>query len=125
MMTLIRFILGKIILTLDALFTPKGLERSVSLQNQINQETKDWRLYQLNACPFCVKVRRELKRLSISIPTQEIKQSPEAHAELMAGGKIDQVPCLMIPGPDGKTQWMYESSEIISFLQKQFKPVSS
>jgi glutaredoxin len=125
MMTLIRFVLGKIILTWDALFRPAALVRDPKLQLQFDAETKDWRLYQLLACPFCVKVRRELTRLSIQIPTKEVKESPEAFQELMAGGKEDQVPCLMVPGTEGKTEWLYESSEIISFLRKRFGPVQN
>jgi len=125
MMTAIRFVLGKIILAMDALFRPKGVVRDQALQAKIDAQTKEWRLYQLNACPFCVKVRRELARLSVTIPTKEINQSETAHAELMAGGQQDQVPCLMVPGTEGKTEWLYESSEIVSFLRKQFSQSQS
>ena len=120
MMKLIRFVLGKIILLWDATFVPKGLVRTPSAQKLIETETMDWQLYQLESCPFCVKVRRELKRLSVPIQTREIKTDQKAHAELMAGGKQDQVPCLMIPGQGGQALWLYESSDIISFLQKRF-----
>jgi glutaredoxin len=88
---------------------------------KIEQETKDWRLYQLVACPFCVKVRRELVRLGLDLRVFDIKD-PKFHAELMAGGKIDQVPCLMIPSSTGgEVKWIYESDEIISFLQTRFR----
>jgi glutaredoxin len=121
MMTLIRFVLGKIILTLNSLFKPKGLSRDVIDQVKIDTETKDWQLYQLNACPFCVKVRREMVRLSLHIPLREIGKDAKAHQELMAGGKKDQVPCLMIPATTNLPErWLYESSEIISFLQSKF-----
>ena len=123
MMTLIRFVLGKIILTLDALFRPKGLVRAQALQLKIDEETKNWRLYQLEACPFCVKVRREMARLSVQIPIKDVKKSPDAFRELMEGGKEDQVPCLVIPGTSGKEEWLYESSEIVSFLRTKFASV--
>jgi glutaredoxin len=119
-MTFIRFILGKIILGLDAAFVPKGLARPLADQLKIDHELKDWRLYQLQTCPFCVKVRREMKRLSITIPLLDIKKIPEAYEELMQGGKIDQYPCLMIPNAQGEKKWMYESSEIIEFLKNRF-----
>lgn len=119
-MKVIRFVLGKVILLLDKMFEPRGIVRSTLAQQQVENEIKGWQLYQLQACPFCVKVRRELKRLSISIPTREIAMDPAAHAELMAGGKLDQVPCLMMPGASGKTEWLYESSEIVELLRKRF-----
>ena len=123
MMTVIRWFLGKLILTLDALFQPKGIIREPMLQAKIDAETKDWRIYQLVACPFCVKVRRELTRLSIKIPLKDVKNE-EFQKELMSGGKEDQVPCLMISAASGgHPEWMYESSEIISFLRKRFSTV--
>jgi glutaredoxin len=120
MMKVIRFVLGKIILFFDELFEPAGLVRTAEAQRQIESEIKAWQLYQLQACPFCVKVRRELKRLSLTIPTREIAKDAAAHSELMAGGKLDQVPCLMIPGANGQAQWLYESSEIIELLRNRF-----
>jgi glutaredoxin len=120
MMKVIRFVLGKIILFFDELFEPAGMVRSLQAQQQIESEIKGWQLYQLQACPFCVKVRRELKRLSVTIPTREIAKDPIAHSELMAGGKLDQVPCLMIPSAQGQAQWLYESSEIIELLRNRF-----
>jgi len=81
---------------------------------------KSLTLYQLEACPFCVKVRREMKRLSIQMPIRDVGKDPGAQQELMAGGKIDQVPCLKIEAPNSPVQWMYESSDINAYLQKRF-----
>ncbi len=120
MMKPIRFILGKIILALDALFTPKGLVRSPQAQAAVNEKTRSWTLYQLRACPFCVKVRRQLKRLSITLPIKNVDLDPDAQAELMQGGKIDQVPCLRWRDQNGQDIWMYESSEINQFLTQNF-----
>ena len=92
-MKLIRFVLGKIILVLDALTAPKGVERAPALQSKIDADAKNLTLYQLVTCPFCVKVRRELKRLSVQVEIKNITE-PKYHVELMAGGKIDQFPCL-------------------------------
>jgi glutaredoxin len=126
MMTLIRFVLGKIILTLNAVFKPKGLTRDAIEQIKVDEETKDWQLYQLEACPFCVKVRREMARLSLHIPLREIGKDPKAHQELMAGGKKDQAPCLRIPATTHLPErWLYESSDIVSFLQSKFRVAES
>ena len=123
-MKLIRLVLGKIILFLDAVFKPKALTRDVIAQTKIDSETKNWQMFQLTACPFCVKVRREMVRLSITIPFREVAKDPKAQEELMAGGKQDQVPCLMIPATANEpARWIYESSDIIEFLQKKFQTV--
>ena len=95
MMTLIRKILGFLILTFDRLFTPAvEVSRTPADQSALDQKLSNWTLYHLEACPFCVKVRRQMKRLAITIPLKEINARPENHQELMKGGKLDQVPCL-------------------------------
>ncbi len=118
-MKIIRLFLGKIILFLDAIFTPTAMIRSDSEQAKINEATQSMQLYELNMCPFCVKVRRSIKRLNLQIQLREIADDPKAHSELMAGGKIDQVPCLKII-ENNKEKWIYESSEIITYLENQF-----
>jgi glutaredoxin len=119
-MKLIRFVLGKIILFFDAVFTPALLvHRSPADQARVDAETQTWTLYHLMTCPFCVKVRREMKRLGVTIPLKDVGQDPQAFQELMNGGKEDQVPCLKM----GDT-WMYESSEINAFLQQRFGKVN-
>lgn len=119
-MKIIRLVLGKIILFFDSVFTPKGVTRAPETQATIDSAARSLTLYQLQACPFCVKVRREMKRLSIDIPIRDVGTDPAAQAELMQGGKIDQVPCLKIPEADGRVTWLYESSDINAYLQKRF-----
>jgi glutaredoxin len=120
-MKLIRVVLGAIILFFDRIFTPRGLQRLAPAQAKVEEATRGFVLYQLAACPFCVKVRREMKRLSVTFPLKEIAQDPAAHAELMAGGKLDQVPCLRMTQADGSFTWLYESSAIVEFLQNKFQ----
>jgi glutathione S-transferase len=38
---------------------------------------------------------------------------------LQGGGKV-QTPCLRIAGEDGQVRWMYESGDIIRYLQQRF-----
>ena len=117
MMTLIRKVLGFLILTFDRLFTPKPeVTRAPEAQAKLDQKLLTWTLYHLHACPFCVKVRRQMKRLAIEIPLKEINADPSHHAELMKGGKLDQVPCLRYTDETGAEKWMYESSDINAFL---------
>jgi len=115
-MKMIRTILSKLILFFDATFTPKVVvQRTLIEQTSMNAKTKNWTIYQLEGCPFCVKVRRQMKRLALEIPLKNVTDS-ESHRELMMGGKQDMVPCLRYVDLNGNTQWMYESSDINEFL---------
>jgi glutaredoxin len=118
-MKIIRLILGQMILFLDASLTPKPLvSRSAEAQAALDEKTKHWTMYQLETCPFCVKVRRHLKRMLLTIPFRDVARDSNAQKELMAGGKLDQVPCLRYIDDSGQVQWMYESSDINEFLTK-------
>ena len=119
-MRIIHWFLGSLILLLDWLTTPKGIQRSVDTQAAIDEQTQNIILYQYKACPFCVKVRRSLKRLSLPIETRDAKRCETAREELLAGGGKLKVPCLRIDEGAEKVLWMYDSKDIISYLQQQF-----
>jgi len=118
-MKFIRWIVGKIILLLDAIFSPRGIKRSAEEQQRINEKAKQYTLYQFEACPFCVKVRREMKRQSVNIKLYDAKNNPTHRTELAQGGGRIKVPCLRIE-KDGDTRWLYESSDIIAYIKKEF-----
>ena len=118
-MKLIRFVLGKDILGLDCVFSPSGVKRDAKKQAEIDTETANYSLYQFEACPFCVKVRRTIKRQSLKIELRDAKNNEDHKAELLAGGGRVKVPCLRIDN-NGETTWMYESSDIMAFLEKQY-----
>jgi hypothetical protein len=61
-MTIIRLTLGKLILLFNWVFTPRSVKRDPALQASIDEQTTSLTLYQSEACPFCVKVRRAMKR---------------------------------------------------------------
>ena len=119
-MTIIRAILGKFILLLNWIFSPRGINRQPDLQAAIDAQTHSLKLYQYEACPFCVKVRRAIKRKSLNIETRDVKRSDTARQELLAGGGNLKVPCLRIDDGERGYQWMYESSDIISYLEQRF-----
>ena len=121
-MTIIRFFLGKLILLFNWIFSPRAAKRDPELQAAVDQQTKALHLYQYEACPFCVKVRRAMKRQSLKIETRDVKRSHSARDELLAGGGDLKVPCLRIEDDQGQTEWMYESSDIISYLEHRFNP---
>jgi glutaredoxin len=110
--------LGRLIILIDFIFSPKKQQRTESDQEKINEEVKSLKLYQFYACPFCIKTRRVIKRLNLPIETRNA-QSGQYRAELLAGGGEVKVPCLKIESEEG-VQWMYESTDIIQYLEKRF-----
>jgi len=119
-MRLIRLILGKLILLYDWVFTPRSLKRDATSQANVDAQTAGLTLYQYEACPFCVKVRREMKRQALHIATRDVKRSESAREELLAGGGNLKVPCLRIDEGESGHQWMYESKDIIQYLERRF-----
>lgn len=117
-MKLIRWVLGGVILFLDRVFAPRSLVRTPEAQGQVDAAALQLKLYQYNACPFCVKVRRAMKRLGLPIETRDAKSEPYRSELLSEGGQI-KVPCLRIESQKG-VEWMYESSDIVTYLQKTF-----
>ena len=119
-MRIIRLLLGSLILFFNWVFTPRGIRRDPGAQAGIDQQTASLKLYQYEACPFCVKVRRAMKRNSLNIETRDVKRSEGAREELLAGGGSLKVPCLRIEEDRGSFRWMYESADIIEYLEQQF-----
>ncbi|MCL1050753.1 glutathione S-transferase N-terminal domain-containing protein [Shewanella abyssi] len=117
-MFVIRWVLGRIILFFNFIFTPKKLKRPIAEQQKVDDATKNMTIYEYKACPFCVKVRRSLRRQGLNIVTLDAKQEPHKSTLLTEGGKL-QVPCMKVEDA-GQAIWMYESSEIIGFLDKKF-----
>ena len=116
-MAIIRWILGSLILTFNWMFTPREMKRDAEAQAALDEQTNSLTLYQYKACPFCVKVRRQMKRQSLSIETRDVKRSVSAKEQLLAGGGNLKVPCLRIEDGRGGVKWMYESGEIIGYLE--------
>lgn len=80
-----------------------------------------YQLFKYDSCPFCARVRQFLNQAGIEIEMQDILQDRSAHDALVAGGGSRQVPCLRIERGEGESasvQWLYESADIIAYLQK-------
>ncbi len=117
---LVHAIVGPILLTADRLTTPRGMQRDQEHQQHIDEQTKNLVMYQFLTCPFCIKTRRAIKRLSLEIETRDaLKHAPSRQQLLEGGGKI-KVPCLRITGEDNKVEWLYESNAIIGYLEEHF-----
>jgi len=119
----VRLVLSPIMLVSEKLSTPKAIERSAEEQARVDAATRQLALYQFRACPFCIKVRKEIARLGLDIETRDAQHDPKRRQELaQAGGKV-KVPCLLINHTDGREEWLYESSDINAWLHRHFGSV--
>ena len=121
----LRILLIPFMLLWELLTTPKGVVRAAAAQQKVDQECRDLVLYQFKTCPFCIKVRREIKRLSLPIGLRDAQKNPQHRAELLQGGGTIKVPCLQIRGEQGNVQWMYESSVINQYLHQRFASIQA
>ena len=115
----LRLLLTPVLHLADWITTPKGIERDPTEQRRVDEQTAALTLYQFHSCPFCIKTRRAIKRLSLAIALRDALNDPQARAELQQGGGEIKVPCLRIE-ENGSVEWMYESSEIIAYLNRRF-----
>lgn len=122
-MSLIRWPIGRLILLLNFIFSPKSPKRTIEEQQKVDDKTKNLSLYQLPSCPFCVKVRRTIKREGLNIELRNINQKNDYREELIREGGKRTVPCLRIEQADGQVQWLYESSDVAAHLQKLAKAI--
>lgn len=117
---ILRYVLGKFVLLINFLWPvsrmPEVLTRSPEEQQRLNQICSRLKLYQFESCPFCVKVRRALKRLNLNIELRDAKNNLEYRKELESQGGMIQVPCLRITEESGAVRWLYESDDIITYL---------
>lgn len=114
----LRLLLGPLLLLGEALTRPRGIQRPPELQAQLDRQTQSLALYQFKTCPFCIKTRRAIRRLSLNIETRDAQHDPNHRGELLAGGGQVKVPCLRIVEPDGSSTWLYESDAIIDYLNE-------
>jgi|TARA_B110000037_G_scaffold193934_1_gene229210 glutaredoxin len=116
-MRLIRWFIGRIILFGNWVTLPKPIIRKKIDQDRVDKKTEKLTIYQFEACPFCVKVRRFIRKNNLKINLKDAKNNHIFKAELMDGGGKHKVPCLRIEKINSKTEWLYESTEIINFLK--------
>lgn len=116
--------LGQVIIFADWLTRPKALKRTAEQQAEVDAQTTQLALYQFRACPFCVKVRRAMHALNLNIECRDALDNSQFRQELLEQGGRVKVPCLRIEEA-GEVRWMYESNDIIAYLQERFAPTSA
>lgn len=115
----VRLVLGNLIVFGNFVTRPSQKKRSLEEQAKVDAETSHMKLYQFRLCPFCVRVRRVLHRLNLSLEICDAKEDAGHREALLLGGGKVQVPCLRIDEGE-KVTWLYESKAIVSFLEKRF-----
>jgi glutaredoxin len=116
----LRIVLGPFMLLWEWLTRPRGMARSADVQAEVDRQCRDLVLYEFRTCPFCIKVRQEMRRLSLAIERRDAQQEGPHRAALVAGGGRAMVPCLKIAEANGETRWLYESGAIIAYLRTRF-----
>ena len=116
----VRVVLGPFVLLGDRLIRPEGIVRPPAEQQAIDARTQHLALYHFPTCPFCLKTRRTIRRLSLKIETCDAKNEPAHRAALIAGGGKPQVPCLRITDANGEQTWLYDSNAVIAYLDREF-----
>jgi len=116
----IRVLLIPVMYVFEFVSTPKGVVRAEAAQQEVDRQCKNLMLYQFKTCPFCIKVRREINRLSLPIELRDAQKNSQHREELLQGGGQIKVPCLRISDEQGNVQWMYESAEINQYLHQRF-----
>lgn len=116
----LRMVLGPVMLLKENLTRPKGLSRPPAAQQQVDRQCQSLVLYQYKTCPFCIKVRQEIGRLSLKIQRIDAQHEGHDRKELLERGGQAKVPCLRITDPAGNSQWLYDSEKIRAYLQGRF-----
>jgi glutaredoxin len=119
----LRTVLGPFMLLKERLTQPRGLVRDPAVQTTVNLQCRNLALYQFNTCPFCIKVRQEMRRLSLPIEHRDAQHNAAHRAELLQGGGAVKVPCLKITDANGQSQWLYDSAAIVAYLRNRFGKV--
>ena len=119
----LRLILGPVMLLKETLTRPKGIVRTAAAQQSVDLQCQSLALYQYKTCPFCMKVRQEMARLSLDIERVDAQPPGISRDELTREGGQTKVPCLKITDAAGKSQWLYDSEKIVGYLRGRFAAV--
>ncbi|NMM07747.1 glutathione S-transferase N-terminal domain-containing protein [Polaromonas sp.] len=116
----LRVVLGPVMLFKEKLSQPKGIVRAQAAQQSADLQCQSLALYQYKTCPFCMKVRQEINRLSLNIKRIDAQHPSTDREELTLKGGQAKVPCLKITDAAGNSQWLYDSEKIIAYLRSRF-----
>ena len=116
----LRIVLGPVMLLKEKLTRPKGIVRSEAAQQSADLQCQSLALYHYKTCPFCMKVRHEISRLSLNIKHVDAQPPGVDRDALAREGGQTKVPCLKITDAAGNSQWMYDSTMIVEYLRGRY-----
>ena len=116
----LRLVLGPVMLLKERLTNPEGVQRDAAAQAAVDQQCQSLALYQFNTCPFCIKVRQEMRRLSLPIEKRDAQHNAANREELLQSSGATKVPCLKITDANGETRWLQDSNAIVAYLRERF-----
>jgi glutaredoxin len=121
----LRLVLGPVMLLKERLTQPKGVQRDAATQAAVDLQCQSMALYQFNTCPFCIKTRQEMRRLSLPIEKRDAQHNAANRDELQQGTGATKVPCLKITDANGHIQWLQDSTAIVAYLRARFKTTAN
>ncbi len=121
----LRFVIGPLMLLWEFATRPRALVRAPAVQKKLDQQCRHLVLYQYRTCPFCIRVRQEIRRLSLNMERRNVPKEGSNREDLVRGGGQAKVPCLKISDPAGHSQWLYDSAAIIAYLRGIAAPLSA
>lgn len=116
----IRWVLGPVMLLKERLTQPAGMQRAPAAQAAVDLQCQSLALYQFSTCPFCIKVRQEMRRLSLPIEKRDAQHNKANREALIEGSGATKVPCLKITEANGQTRWLQDSGAIVAYLRERF-----
>ena len=116
----LRIVLGPVMLLKERLTRPSGVKRAPEAQASVDLQCQSLALYQFNTCPFCIKVRQEMRRLSLPIEKRDAQHNTTNREQLLQGSGATKVPCLKITDANGQTRWLQDSGAIVAYLRERF-----
>ncbi len=116
----LRIVLGPVMLLKERMTQLRGMQRAPAAQATVDQQCQSLALYQFSTCPFCIKVRQEMRRLSLPIEKRDAQHHTANRDALLQGTGATQVPCLRITEADGQTRWLKDSAAIVAYLRERF-----
>ena len=116
----LRLVLGPVMLLKERLTQPKGVQRDAAAQAAVDLQCQSLALYQFSTCPFCIKVRQEMRRLSLPIEKRDAQHNLANRDQLLQGSGATKVPCLQITEANGQTRWLQDSDAIVAYLRERF-----
>ncbi|CAN5243040.1 glutathione S-transferase N-terminal domain-containing protein [soil metagenome] len=117
----LRILLGPVMLIKERLSRPTAVQRAPAQQAEVDRQCQEsLTLYQFKTCPFCIKVRQEMRRLALPITRLDAQHEALNRAALLQGSGATKVPCLKITEASGSVRWLNDSGAIVDYLRGRF-----